>query len=171
MIGYAYFKGGAFTTLDGSLVKAGLSIGMIGGMVCFGFFGDALGRHKVYGKELIFTLLGTLMVVLTPWKGFSYQSVVNWLTVWRVVTGFGVGGGRLRRPGPRLTSSDYPMSASMNNETKLGMSRAKLILTSFTIYQGGTLIFTFFFAIIVVGFKSRIEADIYNVNYAWRLLL
>ena len=59
MAGYAYsFDGGSFASLDGSLVKAGLSIGMIGGMICFGFFGDALGRHKVYGKELIFTLRG-----------------------------------------------------------------------------------------------------------------
>ena len=54
------------------------------------------------------------------------------------------------------------MSASMNNETKLGMSRAKLILTSFTIYQAGTLIFTFFYAIIIVGFKSKVEADIHQ---------
>jgi PHS family inorganic phosphate transporter-like MFS transporter len=66
---------------------------MIAGMIVFGFFGDAVGRHKVSGKELIFTLLGTFMIVMTPWNNFSEQSVISWMTVWRVVTGFGVGGG------------------------------------------------------------------------------
>jgi PHS family inorganic phosphate transporter-like MFS transporter len=93
MVGYTYWNGGSIPSLSQSLIKAGLSIGMIAGMIVFGFFGDAVGRHKVYGKELIFTLLGTFMIVMTPWNNFSEQSVISWMTVWRVVTGFGVGGG------------------------------------------------------------------------------
>ncbi|RSH85344.1 Inorganic phosphate transporter pho84 [Saitozyma podzolica] len=157
MVGYTYWNGGSIPSLSQSLIKSGLSIGMIAGMVVFGFFGDALGRHKVYGKELIFTLLGTFMIVLTPWNNFSEQAVISWMTVWRVVTGFGIGG-------------DYPMSASLNSETKLGMSRAKLITTSFFIYQMGTLLFTIFFLIVIVGYKNKIEENLYNVTYVWRLL-
>jgi PHS family inorganic phosphate transporter-like MFS transporter len=94
MVGYTYWNGGSIPSLSQSLIKSGLSIGMIAGMVVFGFFGDALGRHKVYGKELIFTLLGTFMIVMTPWNNFSQNAVISWMTVWRVVTGFGIGGGR-----------------------------------------------------------------------------
>lgn len=104
MIGYSYWDGGSIPTLQQDLIKAGLSIGMIGGMLTFGIFGDALGRHKVYGKELAFTLLGTLMIVLTPWKNFSRQSVIAWTTFWRVFTGFGIGGGTLH-------ASYFPSSA------------------------------------------------------------
>jgi len=31
---------------------------MIAGQPGFGLFGDALGRHKVYGKELVVTIFG-----------------------------------------------------------------------------------------------------------------
>ena len=93
MIGYLYFPHGAVSTIQGSEIKAALSIGMIAGQLGFGLFGDALGRHKVYGKELLCTISGTLMVVLLPWKGLSHDGIVAWLSVFRVVTGFGVGGG------------------------------------------------------------------------------
>lgn len=97
MIGYVYWNGGSIPSLSQSIMKSGLSIGMIAGMIVFGYFGDAIGRHKVYGKELMFTLLGTFMVVMTPWNaGFSQQSVISWVTVWRVFTGFGIGGGQSR---------------------------------------------------------------------------
>jgi PHS family inorganic phosphate transporter-like MFS transporter len=56
MIGYLYWNGGSIPTLPQDTIKAGLSIGMIVGQITFGIFGDALGRHKVYGKELAFTL-------------------------------------------------------------------------------------------------------------------
>jgi len=39
---------------------------MILGQLLFGLFGDALGRHKVYGKELILTIFGTLLVIVAP---------------------------------------------------------------------------------------------------------
>jgi PHS family inorganic phosphate transporter-like MFS transporter len=81
MIGYLYWNGGSIPTLPQDTIKAGLSIGMIVGQITFGIFGDALGRHKVYGKELAFTLFGTLMIVLMPWNGLSQNGIVAWLTV------------------------------------------------------------------------------------------
>ena len=96
MIGYIYFKEnkGSVPTIKGDEIKGALSLGMIFGQLCFGLFGDALGRRKVYGKELLFTSFGTLMVILLPWKGLSRTGVVTWIAVWRVVTGVGIGGGR-----------------------------------------------------------------------------
>jgi PHS family inorganic phosphate transporter-like MFS transporter len=78
MIGYLYWNGGSIPTLPQDTIKAGLSIGMIVGQITFGIFGDALGRHKVYGKELAFTLFGTLLM---PWNGLSQNGIVAWLTV------------------------------------------------------------------------------------------
>ena len=97
MIGDLYFEKGSVPAISGDEIKGALSIGMVVGQLGFGLFGDALGRHKVYGKELIMTIFGTLMVVLLPWKGLSSTGVVAWLAVWRVVTGFGIGGGAYSR--------------------------------------------------------------------------
>ena len=97
MIGYLYFKDdkGTVPTIKGDIIKGSLSIGMVCGQLFFGIFGDALGRHRVYGKELILTIFGTLMVILLPWGNLSHDSVVTWLAVFRVVTGMGTGGGML----------------------------------------------------------------------------
>jgi PHS family inorganic phosphate transporter-like MFS transporter len=96
MLGYIYFNdaGGALKTSDSDIVKGSLSLGMIIGQVTFGILGDTIGRHRVYGRELIFTIFGTLMCILMPWNGLSHQGIVAWMSVWRAVTGFGIGGGK-----------------------------------------------------------------------------
>ena len=95
MLGYLYFQDEKSTvpTVKSDVIKGSLALGMIGGQLLFGLFGDTLGRHKIYGKELILTLFGTLMVILMPWMNFSPTSVEAWMAVFRVVTGFGTGGG------------------------------------------------------------------------------
>jgi PHS family inorganic phosphate transporter-like MFS transporter len=94
MIGYIYFKGnkGSVPTLPGDEIKGSFSIGMIFGQLIFGTFGDALGRQRVYGKECLFTIFGTLLVVLLPWHGLSEKGVVVWLSVFREISGMGTGG-------------------------------------------------------------------------------
>lgn len=96
MLGYLYFDDnkGKVPTVSGDIIKASLSMGMICGQILFGLFGDALGRHRIYGKELILTLTGTMLVILMPWGDFSHSSVVAWMSVFRVLTGFGTGGGQ-----------------------------------------------------------------------------
>lgn len=98
MIGYLYFqdKGNAVPTVNSDTIKGCLSVGMIIGQLVFGLFGDALGRHRIYGKELIVTIFGTFMFIMMPWKNFSHNSVVAWLSIFRVVTGFGIGGGKFK---------------------------------------------------------------------------
>ena len=66
---------------------------MIIGQLGFGIFGDALGRHKIYGKELIVTIFGTLLVITAP-PHLGHSGIVAWLTVFRIVTGMGIGGGK-----------------------------------------------------------------------------
>lgn len=97
MLGFLYWQdqGGEVPTVQSDIMKGTLSVGMAVGQIMFGVLGDALGRHKVYGKELLITLFGTLMVVLLPWKNFDKQSIVSWIACFRVVTGIGIGAGRI----------------------------------------------------------------------------
>lgn len=97
MIGYTYFQSfkGAVPAIQQDIMKGALSIGMIVGQILFGFFGDAFGRHKIYGKELVLTILGTLMVIAAP-THLSHRGIVAWVAVWRVVAGLGIGGGQLQ---------------------------------------------------------------------------
>lgn len=95
MLGYIYWKDEKNTVpvMKADEIKGGLSLGMIAGQICFGILGDALGRHRVYGIELIITMFGVLMTVLLPWRTLSKTGIVAWMTVFRVVTGFGIGAG------------------------------------------------------------------------------
>lgn len=100
MLGYIYFKDtdSAISTTHSDVIKGSLSLGMIVGQITFGILGDALGRHKIYGRELMATMFGTLMCILLPWKGLSHSGIVAWMSVWRMVTGFGIGGGKAKNP-------------------------------------------------------------------------
>lgn len=78
-------------------MKAALSLGMVVGQLVFGVLGDAWGRKAIYGKELLITLFGTLMIVLLPWKGLSHEAIVAWISVFRVISGVGIGAGTADR--------------------------------------------------------------------------
>ena len=94
ILGYLYFEDGKVSTVDSDIMKGGLSLGMVIGQLLFGVLSDVWGRHAIYGKELILTVFGTLMVVLLPWNRMSAQSVTAWIAVFRVVTGVGTGAGK-----------------------------------------------------------------------------
>lgn len=95
MLGYLYYADatnkGSVPTVQASIIKGALAIGMIVGQLGFGLFGDALGRHKIYGKELLLTIVGTLMVIVAP-TSLSQGGLVAWMLVFRILTGFGTGG-------------------------------------------------------------------------------
>jgi PHS family inorganic phosphate transporter-like MFS transporter len=96
MISYTYFadRKNTIPVNQGDSIKGALAIGMIFGQIIFGFFGDAIGRHRIYGKELIITMFGTLMVIVAP-ATMSHTGIVAWLVVFRIVTGIGIGAGLL----------------------------------------------------------------------------
>ncbi|ORX35290.1 major facilitator superfamily domain-containing protein [Kockovaella imperatae] len=159
MLGYIYFPPhGSVPAIKGDEMKGGLSVGMVIGQLGFGLFGDALGRHKVYGKELLFTIVGTLLVVLVPWKGISQEGVVAWITCFRVLTGFGIGG-------------DYPMSSSLAAEKTIFGSRAKLILTVFACIGCGGISASIVNTILLRAGRQSIEENIDHLQWVWRILL
>lgn len=96
MIGYIYFTDAKNTipTNQSDSMKGALSIGMISGQILFGFLGDAIGRHRIYGKELIITMFGTLMCIVAP-AHLSHTGIVAWFTVFRIISGVGIGAGSL----------------------------------------------------------------------------
>lgn len=62
ILGFIYFQDpnnilkSKIPTVHSDEIKGSLSIGMILGQLLFGVFGDAIGRHRVYGKELLITI-------------------------------------------------------------------------------------------------------------------
>ncbi|OAP59226.1 hypothetical protein AYL99_06524 [Fonsecaea erecta] len=159
MLGYLYFQDNknAVPTVPADTIKASLSMGMIVGQIGFGIFGDALGRHRIYGKELMLTILGTLLVVLMPWRGFSHHDVIAWMSVFRVVTGIGIGG-------------DYPMTSALSAEQNPLHSRAKLVLTVFASIGLGGMSSGIVYLVLLAAFKSSVNDNIYHLQWVWRLL-
>jgi PHS family inorganic phosphate transporter-like MFS transporter len=96
ILGYLYFKDEKNTipVHRSDLIKGSASLGMIIGQIEFGLFGNTLGRHKVYGKELMITMFGAFMCILLPWKSLSHDDIIAWMSVFRVVTDLGIGGGK-----------------------------------------------------------------------------
>jgi MFS transporter, PHS family, inorganic phosphate transporter len=92
MLGYLYFQG-QVPTVNSDVMKGSQTLGMIIGQIAFGVLSDAWGRHTVYGKELMITMFGTLMVILLPWHGLSDSAITAWISVFRVVAGVGIGAG------------------------------------------------------------------------------
>lgn len=160
MLGYIYFQDekSKVPTVSSDIIKGSLSLGMIIGQILFGIFGDALGRHTVYGKELCITIFGTFMVILLPWHGLSHNSIVAWISVFRVVTGFGIGG-------------DYPMTSALCTEhTEFG-TRAQRVLTVFASIGLGAMTGGIVYIVLLAAFKDSIISNIVHLEWVWRLLL
>ncbi|EXJ77962.1 hypothetical protein A1O3_09121 [Capronia epimyces CBS 606.96] len=159
MLGYLYFEDekNHIPTVSADLIKGSLAIGMIVGQLGFGLFGDALGRHRIYGKELLITILGTMLVILMPWKGLSHGGTIAWMACFRALTGFGIGG-------------DYPMTSALSAEGNSFGSRAKLVLLVFANIGLGAMSAGITYVVLLAAFKSSIEKDIYHLQWVWRLL-
>lgn len=179
MLGYLYWQdqGGEVPTVQSDIMKGTLNVGMAVGQLMFGVLGDALGRHKVYGKELLITLFGTLMVILLPWNNFDKQSIVAWIACFRVVTGIGIGAGKILKKSTNVSNLkaynylDYPMSSSLSAEsTPLG-SRAVLSLSVFASMGLGNISASITFLVLLEAFQSGVESNIHYVEWVWRLFL
>ncbi|PVH84325.1 MFS general substrate transporter [Cadophora sp. DSE1049] len=159
MLGYIYFQDDKNTvpTVKSSIMKGALSLGMIVGQLVFGVLGDALGRRKIYGKELMITIFGTLMVIVMP-TSLSHEGVIVWVTMWRLFTGVGIG-------------ADYPMSSTLSAEHNPFRSRGKMVLIVFASLGLGNLTAAIVFVVLLTAFKGSISDNINRLEWVWRLLL
>ena len=78
-------------------------LGSMLGQVGLGYLADRLGRRKVYGRELTFTIVASLGMAISSPGVFNSMSLIGLLIWWRVLMGVGVG-------------SDYPLSAVLTAE-------------------------------------------------------
>ncbi|CAH0027421.1 unnamed protein product [Clonostachys rhizophaga] len=160
MLGYIYFEdtGSAVPTDQSSTMKTGTYIGLIVGQLVFGYLGDTFGRNSVYGKELIFFILGNIMCILMPWRGFSHSAVVGWMTTWRAVMGLGTGG-------------DIPISATLSAEKSGTKGHAHMFLLVYFIGGVGNITASIVLVILLAAFKKSIQDNVYHFNWVWRLHL
>ncbi|KAJ5090836.1 hypothetical protein N7532_009520 [Penicillium argentinense] len=81
ILGYLYYQDGKVPIVDSDMIKGGLNLGMVIGQVLLGVLSDVLGRHTIYGKELLLIIFGTLLVILLPWKFMAPRSITAWIAV------------------------------------------------------------------------------------------
>ncbi|KAL4872787.1 hypothetical protein BDV12DRAFT_210134 [Aspergillus spectabilis] len=160
ILGYLYFQEheGSVPAVDSDIMKGGLSLGMVIGQIVFGVLGDAWGRHTIYGKELLITIFGTLLVILMPWKSMSPKEVTAWVAVWRVVTGVGTG-------------ADCPLSSSLSAEKAPLGSRAIQVLAVFSNIGLGNFSASIVFLVLLRAFKGAVASNLYRLQWVWRLHL
>ncbi|KAJ5610741.1 hypothetical protein N7510_007460 [Penicillium lagena] len=160
ILGYLYFEDsqGQVPAVQSDVIKGSLSLGMVAGQLLFGVLSDLWGRHTIYGKELILTMFGTLMVILLPWKNMSASGVTAWVSVFRVLTGIGIG-------------ADYPLSSSLSAEKSPFASRAVQVMTVFSNIGLGNIAASIVFLILLKAFEGAIASDQNNLEWVWRLLL
>ncbi|KAJ5376708.1 hypothetical protein N7509_013594, partial [Penicillium cosmopolitanum] len=158
ILGYLYYQDGKVPTVDSDVMKGGLSLGMVVGQLLFGVLSDVWGRHTIYGKELLLTIFGTLLVVLLPWKGMDPQSITAWVAIFRVLTGVGIG-------------ADYPLSSSLAAEKSPFGTRAIQVLTVFSNIGLGNMAASIVFLVLLKAFQGSIAANVAYLEWVWRLLL
>ncbi|CAI7636163.1 hypothetical protein N7533_013679 [Penicillium manginii] len=158
ILGYLYYQDGKVPTVDSDVMKGGLSLGMVIGQLLFGVLSDVWGRHTIYGKELLLTILGTLLVILLPWKGMDPRSITAWVAIFRVLTGVGIG-------------ADYPLSSSLAAEKSPFGTRATQVLTVFSNIGLGNMAASIVFLVLLKAFQGSIAANIAHLEWVWRLLL
>lgn len=78
-------------------------LGSMVGQVVLGYLADRIGRRKVYGLELAFTIVASLAFATASPGTFNSMSLIGILIFWRLVMGIGIG-------------SDYPLSAVLTAE-------------------------------------------------------
>lgn len=179
VLGYLYFENdkGKVPSADSDIMKGSLSLGMIVGQIGLGLLGDAWGRRAIYGKELMVTLFGTLMVVLLPWKGLSPSAITAWVSVFRVVAGVGIGAGqsssvfRKETCSPLTICPDYPLSSVLSAEKKALGSRGIQVLTVFSFIGLGNYVSSIIFLVLLRAFKSAVFNNIKALEWVWRLQL
>jgi len=108
-------------------------VGTLMGQLVFGYFGDKLGRKRVYGITLV------LMAACAIGSGLSFGSspgaVIGTLCFFRFWLGFGIGG-------------DYPLSATIMSEYANKKTRGAFIAAVFAM-QGVGIIFAGLVSMIV----------------------
>ena len=105
MLAAVYWEGAMPSQFQLGLNVATLCGSMLG-QVTFGVLADLYGRRKMYGLELIVTIVGCLGFAMSSPGVNNSMSMIGWLVFFRLLTGVGIG-------------ADYPLSAVITAECVL----------------------------------------------------
>ncbi|KAK1666157.1 hypothetical protein QYE76_054316 [Lolium multiflorum] len=142
-------------------------VGTLMGQLVFGYFGDKLGRKRVYGITLV--LMAACAIGSGLSFGSTHRSVIGTLCFFRFLLGFGIGG-------------DYPLSATIMSEYANKKTRGAFIAAVFAM-QGVGIIFAGLVSMIVSGillhyhpapsYKENpgLSAQLPAADYMWRIVL
>ncbi|OAY70061.1 Inorganic phosphate transporter 1-11 [Ananas comosus] len=141
-------------------------VGTLMGQLVFGWFGDKLGRKRVYGVTLV------LMAACAICSGLSFgrspRAVMVTLCFFRFWLGFGIGG-------------DYPLSATIMSEYANKKTRGAFIAAVFAM-QGVGIIFAGLVSMVLSKIfldcypapsyaNSRSQSTQQEADYLWRIVL
>ncbi|GJJ71340.1 MFS transporter, PHS family, inorganic phosphate transporter [Entomortierella parvispora] len=157
MLGYVYYKetGGHIPSGTEGALKGMASFGTLVGQLVFGYLGDAYGRQKIYGMELMIIILGTFCCAMVG-SNAKGSTVIEYLTFWRFILGVGIGG-------------DYPMSATVTSEWASAGRRGQLMSIIFSMQGIGNMMASVVTLIVLACFKTAIISDVDNLDYVWRI--
>ncbi|KAG0093608.1 Inorganic phosphate transporter pho84 [Podila epicladia] len=157
MLGYIYYKDthGHIPPGTEGVLKGMASFGTLIGQLVFGYLGDAHGRQKIYGMELMIIILGTFCCAMVG-SNAKGATVISYLTFWRFILGIGIGG-------------DYPMSATVTSEWASAGRRGQLMSIIFSMQGIGNMMASVVTLIVLACFKSAIIANVDNLDYVWRI--
>ena len=128
-------KPGTLPVSINNMVVGVALVGTLMGQLVFGYFGDKLGRKRVYGITLV--LMAACAIASGLSFGSSARAVIGTLCFFRFWLGFGIGG-------------DYPLSATIMSEYSNKKTRGAFIAAVFAM-QGVGIIFAGLVSMIVSG--------------------
>jgi MFS transporter, PHS family, inorganic phosphate transporter len=154
-----YGDHGTIPTGIHGFVNAAANIGSVIGQFTFGYLADALGRSKVYGKELMLIIFATIMCLTTPTGSLSPNNALIYLGIFRIVLGVGVGG-------------DYPMSASVTSDRSNLYKRGTMLAYIFANQGWGSFVGSLNTIIVLAIYKHIIsEGKISKTDGVWRIVV
>ncbi|GMM37414.1 phosphate transporter [Saccharomycopsis crataegensis] len=149
-----------------TLIKVSTSVGTVIGQLLFGYLGDAVGRKKIYGTELIVMISAcVIQCCLGESPAINFAAI---FTFFRIIMGIGIGG-------------DYPLSSVITSEFATTKWRGAIMGAVFA-NQGWGQLFAGIVAIIsIAGYKdalinanSAAECDHHcmrALDTIWRLII
>jgi PHS family inorganic phosphate transporter-like MFS transporter len=158
MLGFVYFstnKNKLPANVD-TAVKVAASVGTMVGQFGFGYLADHVGRKKMYGLELIIIIIATIGQSLAA-QGPAI-SVWACIVFWRVILGIGIGG-------------DYPLSAVITSEFATTKRRGAMMAAVFAMQGFGILAAAIVALLVLLGYKSAIQADVNTLDQVWRIVI
>ncbi|KAF8939852.1 Inorganic phosphate transporter pho84 [Dissophora ornata] len=158
MLGFVYYShNNSVLPADIDLgLKISASIGTFFGQIGFGYLADKLGRKRMYGIELVIIIVATFGQSLC---GDSFAlSLPAGIILWRFILGIGVGG-------------DYPLSAVITSEFATTNRRGAMMAAVFAMQGFGYLTTGMVSIVLLLSFRTMIEADVHNLDYVWRCLI